>query len=146
MIPNFDEAGTLPPGIHIATWDELSERFGHTPHRKKLLAGLKSALDSLAASGCRTAFINGSFVTAKKVPKDFDACWDIDGVDPDALDPVLLEFGHGRRAQKAKSLGELFPGQMSDGESGKTFLEFFQIDRETGGAKGIVQIDLRRLP
>jgi hypothetical protein len=29
--------------------------------------------------------------------------------------------------------------------TGKTFLEFFQTDKETGEPKGIVALDLRRL-
>jgi hypothetical protein len=50
----------------------------------------------------------------------------------------------GRAAQKAKYLGELFPAQMGEGGSGLTFLELFQVDKETGKPKGIVALDLRR--
>jgi hypothetical protein len=32
-----------------------------------------------------------------------------------------------------------------EGGSGETFLEFFQIDKETGNPKGIIVLDLRRL-
>lgn len=146
MIPPFDATGNLPPGIHEATWHEFVEQFGKTPHRRMLLAGLKAALDALRAAGCRTVYINGSFVTAKQIPNDFDACWDIDDVDPTLLDPILLTFDHGRAAQKAKYLGELFPAHFSEGGSGTTFLEFFQLDKASGNPKGIIIIDLRRLP
>ncbi len=61
---------------------------------------------------------------------------------PDRLDPVLLDFRDGRAAQKAKYGGELFPAELPEGLSGRTFLEFFQTDRDTGGPKGIVSIDL----
>jgi transcriptional regulator with XRE-family HTH domain len=41
MIPPFEPStGLLPPGIHDATWEELVARFGWTPHRLSLLAGL----------------------------------------------------------------------------------------------------------
>jgi hypothetical protein len=53
--------------------------------------------------------VNGSFVTAKEEPADFDACWDSQGVDLDALDPVLLDLSAGRASQKARFGGELFP-------------------------------------
>jgi len=33
---------------------------------------------------------------------------------------------------------------MDEGTAGRTFLEFFQVDKETGAVKGIVAIDLRR--
>ena len=134
----------LPPGVHKASWRRFAERFGRTARRRSLLAGLKAALKALRAAGCRKVFIDGSFVTAKESPGDFDGCWDIEGVDPDALDPVLLTFDAGRAAQKAKYLGELFPAQMSQGGSGLTFLDFFQVDKETGNPKGIVELDLRR--
>ena len=144
MIPPFDDSGNLPPGVHEATWDEFADRFGITPQRRALLAGLYSALQVLQSAGCRAVYIDGSFVTNKLVPNDFDACWDIEGVDPDQLDPVLLTFDDRRAAQKAKYLGELFPAQLTEGGSGGSFLEFFQVDKETGNPKGIVALDLRR--
>ena len=146
MIPTFNVLGNLPPGVHQATWQEFSDHFGTTPYRRRLLAGLKAALEALHAAGCRRAYINGSFVTAKRRPNDYDGCWDIDGVNPDRLDPVLLTFDRGRAAQKAKYQGELFPAQFREGGSGTTFLEFFQIDKETGDPKGIIVIELQELP
>jgi hypothetical protein len=86
------------------------------------------------------ANLNGSFVTAKDEPGDFDACWDPDGVDLDPLDPVLFDLSAGRRAQKARFGGELFPNVI-ESKSGLVFVEFFQNERDTG-RKGIVLIDL----
>lgn len=122
------------------------DRFGSTPNRRRLLSGLKAALDALRAAGCQRIYLDGSFVTAKKAPGDFDACWDVTGVDPALLDPVLLVFDQGRAAQKAKYGGELFPAQLPNGITGLTFLEFFQIDKQTGRPKGIVVLDLREEP
>jgi hypothetical protein len=144
MLPPFTRDGLLPPGIHKATWKEFVDRFGTTPQRRKLLAGLKAAIKSLRAAGCRTVYIDGSFVAAKQHPNDFDGCWDIEGVEPELLDPILLTFDAGRATQKAKYRGELFPAQMGEGGSGLTFLEFFQVDKETGNQKGLVVLDLRR--
>jgi hypothetical protein len=107
-----------------------------------LLAGLEEAIGLLRAAGCRRIFLDGSFVTAKELPNDFDACWDVEGVDADALDPVFFEFSGGRAAQKARFGGEFFPAQVPEGATGKTFLDFFQTDRETGEAKGIVELSL----
>jgi len=147
MIPGFDKDGNLPPGEHECLWDEFVARFGDTPHRDRLLAGLKAALGSLKAAGCTRAYVDGSFVTAKDAPADFDGCWDVTGVDPTRLDPILLTFANGRIAQKIKYKGEMFPAQfMADSVSGRTYLEFFQIAKDTGKAKGIIALDLRRLP
>jgi hypothetical protein len=68
-------------------------------------------------------------------------------VDPTRLDPILLVFANGRLAQKIKYKGEMFPAQfVADNVSGRTFLEFFQIAKNTGNPKGIIALDLRRLP
>jgi transcriptional regulator with XRE-family HTH domain len=81
VIPEFDPAGNLPAGIHEATWDELATRYGTTANRRRLLDELKLALESLRNAGCRRAYLNGSFVTAKDEPGDFDACWEAALVD-----------------------------------------------------------------
>ena len=109
MISTFNVLGNLPPGVHEATWQEFSHHFGTNPHRRMLLTGLKAALEALRAAGCRRAYINSSFVTAKRRPNDYDGCWDIEGVYPNRLDPVLLTFDRGRAAQKAKYQGGTLP-------------------------------------
>jgi hypothetical protein len=129
----------------MATWDEIESAFGVTEHREGLLAGLRDALESLATAGCGRAYIDGSFVTSKEEPADFDACWEVAGVDPDQLDPVLLDFTHRRRAQKEQFGGELFPAEVAAEPSGTRFLDYFQRDRATGDPKGIVAIDLEEL-
>lgn len=142
MIPSFDQRGNLPPGIHSATWNEIVERFGITERREQLLQGLRHAIDSLYRAGCSRVYVDGSFVTDKEAPGDFDACWEAGSVDPGLLDPVLLDFGGRRAAQKANFGGELFPAQLAAEPGGKTFLDFFQRDRSTGERKGIIALDL----
>ncbi|MXZ25035.1 MAG: hypothetical protein F4Y80_09260 [Caldilineaceae bacterium SB0665_bin_21] len=81
-------------------------RFGHNPWSQHLMRGLKASLENLRDAGCRTVYIDGSFVTHKAIPNDYNACWEETGVDPVLLDPVLLIFDPGRVAQKAKYIGE----------------------------------------
>lgn len=102
--------------------------------------GLRAALENLAGAGCGVVYIDGSFVTSKEIPNDYDACWEEDGVDPNALDPVLLTFDPGRVTQKAKYRGELFPASSIADADGFSFREFFQTDKNTGRPKGIVAI------
>jgi hypothetical protein len=141
MIPAFTSDGNLPEGQYPASWSEVMERFGTTEHRRRLLSGLKRALKSLRSAGCRLVFLDGSFVTDKQVPGDFDGCWDVTNVDASKLDPTLLRFENRRAAQKAKFFGELFPAHLHAG-GGRTFLEFFQQDSTSGKAKGIIVLDL----
>lgn len=141
MLPPFDpDTGRLPEGEHSATRDEVVERCGWTPRRRRQLDGLAEPIDILTAAGRRRLWLNGSFVTAKDEPVDFDACWDTNGVDLDALDPVLLDLSNHRAAQKARFGGELFPNVVESG-SGLAFAEFFKNERDTS-RKGIVVIDL----
>ena len=142
MIPDFKPDGNLPPGVHWATWAEIFDRFGATQWRRDLLRGLRAALEALRITGCQTVYLDGSFVSSKLVPGDFDACWEEAGMDFDMLDPVLLTFDADRAAQKAKFGGELFPASVSAGPGGSIFLEFFQVDKDTGQPKGIIALDL----
>jgi hypothetical protein len=145
VIPAFDAGGALPPGIHPASWDEIVTRYATNIRRRELTDGLLDALRSLKRAGCRTAYLDGSFVTAKELPGDFDACWEITGVDAGRLDCELLDFSNRRAAQKARYGGELFPAETAAEPAGTTFLDYFQRDRDTGEPKGIIAIDLRGL-
>ena len=87
-------------------------------------------------------YVDGSLVTDKLHPGDFDGCWEETGIDFDMLDPVLLTFDRNRATQKAKFGGELFPASVSAEAEGRIFLEFFQTDKNTGQRKGIVALDL----
>jgi hypothetical protein len=146
MIPEFEPNGNLPPSIHFTTWETFVQRFGVNSYRQTLLAGMLDALKNLALSGCQTAYIDGSFVTIKEFPGDYDVCWDIMNVDWTKLDPVFLIFDFGRRDQKAKYKGEFFPANATADSSGTVFLDFFQTDKSTGQPKGIIALDLTRLP
>jgi hypothetical protein len=143
MLPPFDPTtGNLPPGIHSARWEELVERYGFNAHRRRQISGLKDALLALQAAGCRRVYVDGSFVSKRELPGDFDACWDVEGVDLRRLDPVLMTFDERRAAQKRRFGGELFPMGLPANTAGATFLEFFQRDRETNQPKGIVMLEL----
>ncbi len=144
MIPAFDARSNLPPGIHPATLKQLEKRFSFTARRIALLQGLIEALGLLKTAGCAMVYLDGSFATTKPEPGDFDACWGIFGVNPENLDPVFLDFSNSRARQKQRFLGEFFPAELPEGASGKTFLEFFQLDKETGTAKGILSISLKK--
>lgn len=145
MIPPHTPDGLLPPGIHDATWDEVVARFGGTKHRDRLIAGLKEALDELKIAGCPRVYIDGSFVTAKEKPGDFDLCYETRGVDPMLLSSPFFDFRARRAAQKARYGGELFPAQ-GQAAVGYNYLQFFQQDSDTGAPKGIVALDMKRLP
>jgi hypothetical protein len=145
MIPPLHpQTGYLPVGLHKALWDEISARFGGNTHRGSLLGGLLRAITNLAGAGCRVVLLDGSFVSEKELPQDYDGAWEPYGVDPNLLDPVLLDFSNRRAAMKAKYGGELFPAS-SEAAAGILYRDYFQRDRN-GVAKGVLLIELGSLP
>lgn len=144
----FQIDGNLAPGIHFLAWTEFEQGFGGDPHRRRLLTGMHQMLLKLATAGCETAYIDGSFVSEKPIPSDFDGAWELKNVDLPrlrAIEPVFFDFSNQRAAQKRKYFGEMFPADTFEAGSGRTFLEFFQQDKQTGAPKGVVAIDLRTL-
>jgi hypothetical protein len=144
MIPDFDENGKLPPGIHWATYSEFTDRFGTTLRRLRLITGLKLAMEQLQAAGCQFIYINGSFVTEKPNPGDFDACWDANGVDINYLESLAPVLYNPQRQQKAKYGGEFFRSDLPADSYGTSYLDFFQFDTRMNTPKGIIAIDLSR--
>lgn len=145
MIPQFNADGLLPAGIHDATWQDFETRFGTTEHRNDLIVHLRMLIDHLHKVGCKRIYIDGSFVTNKAVPNDYDACWDIEGVKIEKLDPVLLQFDEaGKDEMQRKYKGDIRLAKCQPVERDCTYLKFFQIDRN-GNAKGIVALDIHEV-
>ena len=73
-MPELTNDGELPPGVHIADWQEFNSRFGRSSPRRLWLSCRLQAILELAATGrqLRRAFVWGSFVTAKPAPRDLD--------------------------------------------------------------------------
>ena len=96
-LPEFNEHGDLPPGVHRITLDELVRRFGSTPQRAVIIRRLER-IHQLASSTRHLArfVIFGSFVTSKPRPNDIDIfllmddSFDVRHVSPEAR----LVFDH----------------------------------------------------
>jgi len=145
MIPDFIDIGSvwpvLPPGIHEASLEEIELRFATNKLRIRLFDGFKNGITALRLAGCKIVFIDGSYIAEKPYPGDFDVCWDPTGVDTEILDPVFLDFSDNRSSQKLKFGGEFFPSSnLADAQ--RTFIDFFQIDKHTEKAKGIIMVRL----
>ncbi len=88
-------------------------------------------------------YIDGSFVTAdsEEEPKDWDGCWEVEGVEQRLLDPILRTFSRDIVAQKRKYLGEMYAVDTLRGDT--WILEFFQREKQTRKPKGIIALNLR---
>lgn len=74
MLPTFNSDGNLPEGIHLATEEEVFERFVTPSARRQWLGEQLRNILALAKSTGQLArvFLWGSFVSSKEVPNDLD--------------------------------------------------------------------------
>jgi hypothetical protein len=73
LIPSLNEHGYLPPGVHVATLDEVIVRFGHGSEQRAAQAqSLRWLLPICREARILKLLINGSFVTDAEEPNDVD--------------------------------------------------------------------------
>ena len=144
MLPELTAEGVLPPGVHIADWQEFHSRFCRSSPRRAWLSGRLRTLIELAASTrkLRGVFVWGSFVTAKPAPKDLDILliMDSDFEVETAPAPAQLIFD----SVRAKLLFEsdVFWARASIGqEMLGLWLDTYQLSRSFT-KRGIVEVEL----
>ena len=139
MIPRFNKNGYLPRGIHKATLNEVGKRFGTgSQQRKEIFKSVISVTRLLRKhkTDIKRFLLNGSYVTFKEAPEDFDCI-------------VILREGFDFKSPEAKKLRrskKLFNGHVlfvmeEDASESKQVIDFFGHDRD-GKAKGIVEVKL----
>lgn len=139
MIPRFKKEGYLPQGIYKATLDEIRQRFGiSSERRKELFECIISVAELLRKhkNNIERFLLDGSFVTTKESPEDFDCILVI----KEAFDFKSPE------ASKLKFSKELFNGHIvfimeKDIKELNQFIGFFGHDRD-GIPKGLVEVIL----
>jgi hypothetical protein len=73
MIPDCNDEGYLPPGIHLATVEEIATRFGQESElRRAQMESLRWLVGLVRRAGGQRIVVNGSFVTDKLEPNDVD--------------------------------------------------------------------------
>src|SRR6266850_324844 len=74
MLPPLNENGDLPPGVHVADWKEIEQRFGTGSEARKLAFGRLEHLHQQAVrtGELRSFYVFGSFVSAAPKPRDVD--------------------------------------------------------------------------
>lgn len=137
----FGTNGNLIPGIHTIAWDEFVSAYSFSERRRFLFEGMLRAFIHFKNAGCCQIYVDGSFVTRKTEPNDYDACWDMTNVNFAMLHPMFHRDLHkGTLFHKLAFGGEFYPASTIEGGSGITFLDFFQTDKVTGNRKGIIRI------
>jgi hypothetical protein len=142
-IPEFREDGWLPVGHHVATWEEVFDRFDaeNGSRRRRVSDGLRWLRDGLRAYGVRGRLVlDGGYVSSKLEPHDFDVLL----VAEPGLDPLK---------QSNPTLAALLDPQRSEDrgysilycQTNSSVLDLLLTvwDRAKNGIeKGVIEVDL----
>lgn len=142
-LPEFDDRGDLPEGVHRASLDEVCERFGQGMLQRQLVTSRLRRIYELARqTGKLERFvIFGSYVTAKPEPNDVDIILVMqDDLDEQDYDPDVFPMFDHLRAQRelGASLFAIRPGFVF-GETVDEFIAYWQIKRDSSH-RGIVEV------
>lgn len=77
-IPELNQNGLLPTGVHDCTLAEIAGFFGANAHRKRLCQNLVACLEQdIRPLFSHPILVDGSFVTDKDEPEDIDIVLDL---------------------------------------------------------------------
>lgn len=139
MTLRLNKDGYLPKGIHKATLNEIKQRFGSSSSkRKELFKGFQSLVQLLRKhkGDIKEFLLNGSFVTNKELPKDFD-CILIVKKDFDFNSPEVKQL----RRSKELFNGHILTAIEEDTIECHRLIDFFGHDRDRK-PKGLVGVIL----
>jgi hypothetical protein len=132
MIPDFDERGYLPAGVHSADITEVLARFGTASElRRDQAQSVEWLIPLCKAAGIIRLVVNGSFVTNVTEPNDVD-CILLIGPAYNELSESAAERDRGLPFLSLQIVRQL---RFDD------LMRFFATDRDRFG-KGLVEIIL----
>jgi hypothetical protein len=106
------------------------------------LEGLGKVINVLKNCGMTAIYVDGSFVTDKLEPGDWDACFDCSS--DMSLRLFLSRYPlRDRELQKSLYKGELFPSWVFADNKGTKYIDFFQKLKITDVKKGILKMKLQ---
>ena len=142
-LPEFNEAGDLPPGRHAASLREVLDRFGGgTPKRVAVTDRLRRIHDlAVATAHLERLVIFGSYVSDTAEPNDVDVILVMHGDFASERCPVesLVLFDHGRADEELGASVFWVRPDMLLGEPLEQFLAHWERKRD-GSRRGIVEV------
>jgi hypothetical protein len=85
---------------------------------------LPRSLRSVASGRLSVGLPRRKFRDILSHPGDFDACWDIQGVDEEVLDPVFWDFSEWSRGTEAAVRRRVLPDEQADRRARRESLRF----------------------
>jgi hypothetical protein len=110
-IPDFDETGLLPGGVHDCDLGEIQARFTWNERRASIWTGLQQFLHELAEMGMHyPLYVNGGFVTDRQDPSDVDLALDLcNGASAEHQRDALFHFHQRHHAIHEEFLVDYYP-------------------------------------
>lgn len=148
-LPELNELGDLPVGVHRATLAEVVARFGQGSLQRQLVTNRLLRIYELAQATGKLlrCVIFGSYVTSKPNPNDVDIILIMqDDLNEQDYDPDVFPMFDHLRAQRelGASLFAIRPGFIV-GEPVDQFIAYWQIKRDLS-QHGIVEVIERQQP
>lgn len=133
-LPDFENSGVLPKGIHNCSGNEFIDRFCRLKNRRKFVKPISDIFDFAKDRYATEIFIGGSFITLRDNPNDFDCVmvFEKDEYIPSHTEKVSID-------------GLKFDILYASKESPNlidSFIKLFSTSRYGQKDLGVVQIDL----
>ena len=147
-IPALREHGWLPKGHHPATWEQIADRFGGEPgsRRAAIFSGLLRWRDAVRGKQMNGRLIlNGSFISAKAEPGDFDVLFVYDNASAN----IIAQDAKALRLLDSAHCKALYGGDVwaFSEQAVRDFPQFCRVDgfdreKETRRLKGVLEVNL----
>ncbi len=141
-IPQFNEFGDLPPGVHVASLHEALNRFGKSNVARQIVGKRLRRIYEVAIATCHLVrfVVFGSFVTDKEEPNDVDVVLIMDETFDVASLPRLTRHLFDHQAADAEFGASVFWVRRPVAFGGEqAMIEFWQTKRD-GTRQGILEI------
>jgi hypothetical protein len=142
-VPLFSSAGTLEPGFHDMTLDELAQEFCFSRRRQEIISGLRSFFkQSEICAIALEIWIDGSFVESIPDPGDIDIVMILDerSLTPGAEQEMKqLSTDHGRLSVKEQYTVDPY-WCVTQERDGLAYWQKWFGRRRDGALKGLVRI------
>jgi len=147
-LPAFQANGWLPEGHHPATWQEIILRFSGDDDSRRL-AVLSSLLvwreAALAKGMTGLVILDGSFISAKEAPGDFDLVFSCSEETASIIrsDPLARQLIDTQACRALGFLGDVFalPASLQHHSPLLGGLDMFDFDRQ-GRPQGVIEVPL----
>lgn len=145
-IPEWNEYGLLPEGIHDCGIEEIHDRLGFNEHRQGLIGGLLGVIEWLETMPpVQSLIVDGSFVTDKERPSDIDAVAMITNLTERNQRAWVRAWQPEHSNLKQAHQVDLYPTVIGQGHNFASYFQYIRPDEalERGAPLGVLKGILR---